>query len=96
MSRSAAWSRSLGWALTVMVKVVGALIAPRGSVAVTVTVTVPAEMKVWDTGGSDGPLRLTTDVLGAGTTTSSSPNQRSNRGTHIANAIENIMRLDRE
>ena len=34
--------------------------------------------------------------LGAGTTTSSSPTPRSNRGTHIANAIENIMRLDRE
>ena len=56
----------------------------------TVTVTVPAKMKVWDTGGSDGPLRLTTEVLGVGTTTSSSPNQRSNRGTHIADAIQNI------
>jgi carbonic anhydrase/acetyltransferase-like protein (isoleucine patch superfamily) len=34
--------------------------------------------------------------LGAGKATSSSPTPRSNRGVHIANAVENIMRLDRE
>jgi carbonic anhydrase/acetyltransferase-like protein (isoleucine patch superfamily) len=34
--------------------------------------------------------------LGAGTTTSSSPTPRNSRGTHIATAIDNIMRLDRE
>lgn len=34
--------------------------------------------------------------LGAGTTTSNSPTPARNRGAHIANAVENIMRLDRE
>jgi carbonic anhydrase/acetyltransferase-like protein (isoleucine patch superfamily) len=34
--------------------------------------------------------------LGAGTTTSSSPTPGNNRGLYIANAVDNIMRLDRE